>query len=383
VIAWATLALLASIFFSHKLFSSIQVVEAQAGRQARKTRPKSPTEARLPLSLASFKHEHHRLPTTKLQCSDCHTILTQTAPDEIAAATKISIKGYPYHDSCLACHRVTPPQFFRGATPSICTVCHTRSSPRLTARDMHTFPKQNEQVIEKEFPGYFPHNQRDHKRVNCATCHMTDQRAYQTIPVGNSEAPFKPPAGTFKTSPSGHASCFKCHWKDEKPKKDDCAGCHLTPDTVAKNNRNLLSAIAVESFKHWPREWPKRISLKFNHESKDHDDECTTCHDIAKIETLDILKAAVPMAPCAKCHLKTTTPASLAKEIFEEDEDIAEGRNNDPRSKEGKHTCIGCHTTLIGSMPPPCSHYLLFEDTYFKLEDYPKSARQISERCKK
>ena len=45
--------------------------------------------------------------------------------------------------------------------------------------------------------------------------------------------------------------------------------------------------------------------------------------------------------------------------------------------------CTGCHTPAIGSLPPPCSHYLLFEDTYLRLEDYPKSAKQISERCKK
>jgi hypothetical protein len=145
----------------------------------------------------------------------------------------------------------------------------------------------------------------------------------------------------------------------------------------------VFSAHALESFSRWTHEWPKRIALKFNHQSKDHDDECMTCHDITKIETLDILKAEVPIAPCAKCHLKPTTPASIGKEMFDEDEDIAEGRNNDPTSKEGKHTCTGCHSTVIGSLPPPCSHYLLFEDTYLSIEDYPKSAKQISERCKK
>ena len=383
LIAFMIVALCAAAFISYQQFSSAHVVEAQVRPQQKKTRSKRKVPSRPPLFVASFKHESHRAPKTKLNCSDCHTIPTQAASDVIAAATKPSIKGYPYHDSCLGCHRQTPPQFFRGTTPSICTVCHTRSSPRLTARDMNRFPGQNKQAIAQEFPGYFPHEHRDHKRVNCATCHMTDERAYIAITVGDGEASHLPTAGTFKTSPSGHAACFKCHW-EEKPVKDDCAGCHLTPPEVAKKQRHTLSTNAMEWFSRWPREWPKRISLKFNHESESHVEECITCHaNSAEMETLYIPKADVPITACSKCHLKPTTPASLAKEMFEEDEDIAEGRNNIPISKEGKHSCTGCHTAIIGSMPPPCSHYLLFDDTYLKIEDYPKSAKQISERCKK
>jgi hypothetical protein len=386
LIALAIPAALAAILFSYQRASSTAVIESEAPHQQRRIRPKPKTgtqaEVKTALSSTEFTHETHRAPKTKLNCSDCHTIPAREAPDEIAAATKSSIKGYPYHDSCLDCHRRTPPEFFRGAAPAICNVCHTRSTPRLTAREVSPFPKRSEAVMEVEFPGYFPHDQRDHKRVNCATCHMTDERAYLAIQVGGSESPYKPVNGTFKTSPSGHAACFKCHW-EEKPTKDDCAGCHLTPAAVAKKPRNLPSANAIEWFKSWPLDWPKRLSLKFNHESKNHDDECITCHDLAKMETLDILKADVPIAPCAKCHLKPTTPASLGKEMFEEDDDIAEGRNNSPESREGKHTCTGCHIIAIGSMPPPCSHYLLFDDTYLKLEDYPKSAKQIADRCKK
>lgn len=308
----------------------------------------------------------------------------QTAPDVIAAATKPSIKGYPYHDSCLDCHRrKTPPLFFRGATPAICTVCHTRSSPRLTPRDLSPFPKHNEQVRDYEFPGSFPHAQRDHKLEKCANCHMTDKRAYIAFAINDSEAPFKPADGSFKTSPSSHTACFKCHWDDAKPRKDQCAGCHLLSEDFAEEDRNVLSVNAVKWFKSWPLEWPKRFSLKFNHESKSHVAECITCHlNITEMNTLDILKAEVPIAPCAKCHLQKGTPANLATEMYNEDDDIIEGRNNDPVSREGKNSCSGCHTTAIGSMPPPCSHYLLFDDTYFVLEDYPKSAKQLIKLCK-
>lgn len=379
LIALAVLAAVALIAFFSRYVSSNQVVAAQTRRQQPKTRPKAGTPKRKPVA-SSFKHESHRAPKTKLLCSNCHTIPARETPDEIAAATKSTIRGFPYHDSCLECHRRTLPQFFSGAAPTICTVCHTRSSPRLSARDVSKFPKQGEEVIEVEFPGYYPHDQRDHKRVNCATCHATDERAYVGIAMG-SEAAFKPPEGTFKTSPSSHAACFKCHWQDEKPRKDDCAGCHLAPNGVALKPRNQLSANAREWFKSWPREWPKRLSIKFNHESKDHDEECTSCHDLTRIETLDLLKGEVPITTCAssKCHLSPTSRTSISKEMYAEEDDIADEKSS-PLSRLGKHTCTGCHTSAIGSTPPPCSHLLLFAD---QAEDYPHVVKQISERCKK
>lgn len=387
LIALAILAAFGVSVVYHQRSVIIASAEGQTRKQQKKPGPKPKTSiqsrSKAKVGLVSFKHEHHRLPTAKLICSNCHTIPSPDTPDLVAAATKTSIKGYPYHDSCLECHRTTRPQIFLGSTPVICTVCHTRSSPRLTARDMYPFPKQSVKAIAREFPGYFPH--REHKVLNCAACHLKDERASILMPVGGSETNYKPADGTFKTSASKHASCFgKCHWDKDKPLKDDCAGCHLTPAVVAQKKRNLLSPNAVNWFAGWPREWPRRFSLKFNHESKDHNEDCKDCHvNINQVETLDVLKAEVPITTCVKCHLKSSSPTSIGKEMFAEDEDISEGRNNHPSSKEGKHTCTGCHTTIIGSTPPPCSHYLLFDDTYLSIEDYPKSARQISERCKK
>ncbi|HYJ45089.1 MAG TPA: cytochrome c3 family protein, partial [Pyrinomonadaceae bacterium] len=211
----------------------------------RTTRPQpkadeSQTTGRGGRNYSRFKHEDHRAPVAKLDCADCHAIPNAAAPDTVAAATKPSVKGYPYHDSCVRCHRQ---EFFRGAAPAICNVCHTRSSPRLTARDMDPFPKEGDQLIAREFPGYFPHalhqgviarntqtekgdsifvravfrplDDNPPKAVdNCATCHVTDDRAPADVAVGGPEGKFKPAApGTFKTSPSGHASCFNCHWQ--------------------------------------------------------------------------------------------------------------------------------------------------------------------------
>jgi hypothetical protein len=339
---------------------------------------------------ARFRHESHRPPAAKLDCNDCHAIRSAAAPDRITAATNASADGYPYHDSCVQCHRQ---QFFVGAAPSICTVCHTRSSPRLTARDMRPFPRQTDQAIAREFPGYFPHSlhqgvlaRRDdgernwtfvrasfrapdtaQQLDNCASCHLTDERAPEPIKVGGTEATYKPEAGTFKTVPAGHAACFNCHWQAQKPLKDDCAGCHLSQAEYAKRKRaasieaplpGVMSANAAQWFKTWPQDWPKRLSIKFRHQTTNHDVGCTTCHiNITQMETLNIPKADVPIATCAPCHI-SASPV-LRREgganvtIFSEMADEAKDADNK------SNTCVGCHTSLIGSERPPCSHYLI------------------------
>ena len=405
-----------TIFFSSALLSllflypRVSSSAIEPGQQRRRTQ-QQPTRRRPTTSqtqatsrsaarnYARFKHEDHRQPVARLDCADCHTIPSPAAPDRIAAATKPSLDGYPYHDSCVRCHRQ---QFFRGATPPICTVCHTRASPRLTARDMHPFPKQNETVMAREFPGYFPHSlhqsviarkpdvppasSTDESRSfiraafktfdetpaklpdNCATCHLTDERAPAPIAVGGTEATFKPEAkGTFKTVPSGHAACFNCHWQSQKPLKDDCAGCHLSQSEYTKKKRaaspeavlpGVLSPNAVAWFKAWPSAWPKRLSLKFRHATADHDIGCTTCHiNLTQMETLNIPKADVPVATCAICHVRTSSPV-LRKDgttITFFSEMTAEASDKDNKT----NTCIGCHTTLIGRERPPCSHYLV------------------------
>jgi hypothetical protein len=392
--------LLALLFFYPQTSSTAAEPQQRRRQQQNRRRPARPgtQTARGPArNYSLFKHADHRLPVAKLECSDCHAIPSASAPDTIAAATKPSVEGYPYHDSCVRCHR---PQFFKGAAPAICTVCHKRASPRLTARDVHPFPKQGEQAIAREFPGYFPHTL--HQSViarggelwrdgalgrwgfvrassgaiddapakeldNCATCHLTDARPPAAIAVGGTEAPFKPEAnGTFKTVPAGHSSCFNCHWQSQKPVKDDCAGCHLSRDAYTKLKRasaaeaplpGLLSPGAVQWFRAWPREWPKRLSIKFRHETPNHDVGCTTCHiNITQMETLNIPKADVPITTCAPCH-NSTSPV-LRKEsgnltIFSEMTEEAKDKDNKT------HTCVGCHTGLIGRERPPCSHYLV------------------------
>lgn len=394
-------ALASAIIFLCTHTSSQAAIEPQRrtqpqGRRRRSPQPRTPSRARTARDYSRFRHADHRPPVAKLDCESCHTIASPAAPDTVAAATRPSIKGYPYHDSCVNCHRQ---QFFRGASPAICTVCHTRSSPRLTSRDVHPFPKQSAQAIAREFPGYFPHElhqsliARDLKPPhddgnawsaahasqslidetppsqaldNCAVCHTPETRAPSTIKVGGTEEIFKPEAGTFKTVPAGHASCLNCHWQSQKPTKEDCAGCHLSPVEFTKKKRaagaeaplpGLLSPNAVQWFKTWPREWPKRLSIKFRHQTENHDIGCTTCHiNITQMETLNIPQADVPIETCAPCH-NSASPV-LRKEavnltIFSE-------MSGEEKDKDNKtNTCIGCHTSVIGRERPPCSHYLV------------------------
>ena len=274
----------------------------------------------------------------------------------------------------------------------ICSTCHTRSSPRLTAKEIFPFPKP-ENVRTHELIGYFSHGSREHRNAtrNCAACHLKDQRAAIAFAATGVEKDYVPAEGTFKTMPSGHASCFaNCHWDKDEPTKDQCAGCHLTAEAFAAKKRNLLSPVTTELFKDWPRDWPRRVSLKFNHESENHREEknpelvCTKCHSqIRQAEPLGVPDVKITSCADSGCHFERTSRTSIRKEMFAEDEDIAEGRNNDPSTRSGLNACTGCHAKPIGSSPPPCSHYLLFEDKYFNATDYPKSAKQLSERCRK
>jgi len=394
LIALAIVATLAITLCRYQHFSSMPVVEAQVRRQTKKTRAKRNNLTRtLP---SSFNHETHRAPTTKLNCSNCHTITARETPDEIVAATKPSIKGYPYHDSCLECHRRTSPQFFSGATPAICTVCHVRSSPRLTARDVYPqFPKQID-LTYRQLPGYFPHDKHrqvisdlkkvaDLKQVSCADCHKKDERIPVALLVGGDEKTLTPAAGTFQKSPDlpndpplAHSYCFDCHWEtnDEtkKPSKTNCSGCHLTQKGFAQKESYLLLPIRAPWFKDWPSKWPRRVSLKFRHERKEHVASCTSCHaNIVETATLNMTNLS--MDPCFRCH-RSEKP-KIFDELEAEDDDSKTISGKDLTSKEGKNTCSGCHMTLIGSAPPPCSHYRLDEDKYLT-GDYPK----VSERCK-
>lgn len=351
--------------------------------------PRETSKGQTGLDYGRFSHKSR---SHQEACSSCHKVPTlnwQRARDFPDVA------DYPTHESCVRCHRQ---QFFNGARPVICSICHTRVSPRDDAR--FPFAKPN---ATHQFAIEFPHDKHqdviaaldpqpaldpkpalgsrrnpdsqdsglragtitaarfnshsearfvaasfvalghatDEKAQynNCSICHATNTQALQKPARGWPDA-FVPAAESFKTAPTSHASCFNCHWKNQAPTKDDCAGCHKL--AAFKDQADTFNAAS----------WLERISEKFTHEREQHVAECTTCHiNITKSSTLRGLKPDVPITSCAACH-KTSTDAAivtLSKEMNE-------------REKDQTFVCAKCHTSNVGRKSVPASHAALFAE---------------------
>ena len=283
----------------------------------------------------------HSTPKHKSACNTCHKIPTK---DWTKASAFPDITDYPGHDACVSCHR---PQFFRGARPPICTVCHVKTSPRDEARYAFSKPASRLQFVIE-----FPHDRHQDviasKRTNprskvlahappqqfnnCTICHAQATTA-ATPPTGGWLDAYAPPPATFKAVPADHSSCFSCHWKSQEPIATNCNGCHKLATTP------YLATI------------PTRISLKFMHDGggdkKQHVAECTTCHiNITKSTTLRNLKPDVPITSCTECHNKDGLRQDLNTELTALDKNRA-------------FTCVYCHTSNVGKLDAPASHYLI------------------------
>jgi len=165
---------------------------------------------------------------------------------------------------------------------------------------------------------------------NCSICHFVNNTIIG-VPAPRSSDVFEPPVGTFKTMPGRHDSCFNCHWKNQKPTSDNCAGCH-EPATP-------FVAMGL----------PARKYARFSHEGGkgEHVMECTTCHiNITRASTLRGLTPDVPIAACATCHKdnkKTTYPKLVTiEEEFEQFKKTS--------------SCTYCHAADVGKKKPPASH---------------------------
>jgi len=321
------------------------VAQKRKGRRA--ARPQTVKKAAVDYSRFSHATSKHRG-----ACNTCHQSPTtnwkrvRDFPD---------VADFPGHNACVSCHRQ---QFFKGAKPVICSVCHSRVSPRDDARFL--FPKP---ASPAQFLIEFPHDK--HQDViarrfrrpaiaqeslfvrasfssvaedktkhynNCEICHGPRTTA-PVAPAAGWPDSFVPDAATFKDAPASHAACFNCHWKAQQPNKENCGGCHKLPDKPAGN--------APLNVAH------PRISVKFRHAREQHVAECTTCHiNITKAATLRGLMPDVPMTACTECHNKDGLRLDLNKELEAID------RNRD-------FACAYCHTSDVGRRDPPASHYLI------------------------
>ncbi|MBC7912230.1 MAG: hypothetical protein H7Y30_17115 [Pyrinomonadaceae bacterium] len=317
----------------------------QTGRTVRR-RNQSRSQRKPARDYSQFSHRSAK--HQSLACDACHKAPTA---NWLKASAFPDVADYPSHASCIKCHRT---EFFKGARPLICSVCHTKVSPRDEAR--FDFEKPNQ---PSQFSTIFPHDKhqdviasdrfkgepvaaahalrsapraQDKSRAqyyNCAVCHQTEAKTPN--PPGGFPDNFMPPAGTFKAAPVGHASCYNCHWKNQEPTHNDCAGCHKLSET------DVAMRLA-----------PKRNSLKFAHEPLEaHIAECASCHiNITRESSLLNLKPDVPITSCStsSCHLAQTQTE------FEQ------------RKLDSSFGCVKCHTSDVGKRPVPASHSALFTE---------------------
>ena len=267
----------------------------------------------LPIDYTKFSHSTQKHRST---CNSCHKI---SFPD---------ITDYPSHNACVSCHR---PQFFKGARPPICSVCHSKTSPRDDVRFAFRNP-----ATKLQFDVEFPHDR--HQDVIAMAFAHAPQQNYNNCTICHGSR-----SAMFKAAPTDHSSCFNCHWKSQEPVAANCNGCHK----LAKSPYALTD--------------PARISAKFIHdgggEKKQHVAECTTCHiNITKAASLRGLKPDVAITACTECHNKDGLRQDLNTELNAIDKNRA-------------FVCVYCHAPNVGSLDPPASHYVIAQRSPLQRKD--------------
>lgn len=351
------LALVAIIVsFYPQPFSNGGLATGQKRSSRRVARPQT---AGIKVDYSKFSHATNK---HQAACNTCHKVPTSNwqkirdYPD---------ITDYPEHNTCVSCHRA---QFFKGAKPVICSICHSKVSPKDDARFafrkpagprqfLIEFPHDKHQdVIAKLFrslpiqprfvrasftsSSFYADDKTKHYN-NCEICHGP-RAAPSVAPTSGWVDGFVPDNLTLKSVPVSHATCFGCHWKSEQPVNDNCVGCHKLPSPPV--------VLAVD-------DWPKRKSMKFRHGREQHIAECTACHiNITKATTLRGLKPDVPITSCTTCHNKDGQRFDLSTEL------TAIDKNRD-------FVCVYCHTSDVGRRDPPASHYLSAGRTAVKRGD--------------
>ena len=343
--------------------------------QSRRARSRQPAR---PARFSSFPHDQK---AHQLDCATCHKFPSSNWNKvRTGDAAFPDITDYPKHESCLNCHRQ---QFFRGARPAICSICHVTPQPRGGPR--HPFPNPREifdlspkgKLASSDFQISFPHDKhieivtasgaakspfrnasfaaRRRAEESCAICHATLQ------PQGKSPDEFvtKPPAtlgdgfwlkkGTFKSVPTGHTTCFTCHSQESgiTPTPVDCLSCHKIkqPAPAADFDAKLASQIGVTE-KFVLDAWRKRDSSgKFQHDFQMHNElSCDTCHNVQTMNTVDPKTKRVALSSCATCHATATV-----------DDGGAINFEVQSRKTNAAFQCTKCHVTL-GKLPVPPSH---------------------------
>lgn len=372
----------------------VRASSAAAGAQRARGSAQRRTPARARGPRVDYTKFTHSTPAHREgSCDSCHKSPSDNwAQVRDPASAFPDITDYPEHDSCLGCHRQ---QFFRGARPAICSVCHTVVSPRASARFPFANPAAAFARSEKgrarasEFALNFPHDvhqdvmarapgrreggarfvraafaqeqAKASKPNSCSVCHVTytSQPAPAPAAADAKAGAGQPalPAGLLKTTPTGHDSCFNCHWQDggEKPVSTDCAGCHkplpkgaAPPGPKGKDADPQFAARAGFTDPHVVRKLLRRDSVTFAHEEERHREiDCATCHTrIPALSTLDEATLKVPILSCgagSSCHIGAKPKRILNEEV-------------DKKLADPGFQCAKCHFNLGRAEKPPRSH---------------------------
>lgn len=325
----------------------------------------------------------HRTEAHMRDCATCHKFPSQNWKEARPADVAFpDVTEFPEHSSCLDCHRE---QFFarERPAPQICSVCHVQISPRFTDRrhfpDLKggesdfrigfphashveivgiatptRLPSVGGRVITTAFGRQTPAAQTSDPK-SCVVCHQT------YLPSGNADKEFasNPPPdlgdafwlkrGTFKTTPQDHATCATCHSEETGilPAPSDCNACHklaIAADAALLDFNPTMPARMSITDPLMLRPWRRRGSSgTYRHEGGMHPDlACTTCHDVAKLNTLDRATLRVPVTACAVCHITATA-----------DDGGVLNYEADKRKTDPKFTCVKCHLTLGREAIPP------------------------------
>lgn len=336
---------------------------------------------------SAFPHNKH-----KSSCDSCHKFPSANWKTVRKTDAFPDITEYPRHESCLSCHR---PQFFKGGNPAICSICHTNPSPRGGPR--HPFPNPREifdaspkgkTAAASDFRIAFPHDKHidivsrhtpetpktvrgtmfvsarldvttDESAASCAVCHQTDKPQndsddeYLTKPPAKPGDAFWLKKGTFKTVPTGHATCFTCHSADTGilPAPTGCATCHklAAPDPKTDFDAKTAAPMKIDD-KITLAAWRRRdSSATFRHEWFSHAElACTVCHNAAGMNTTDALSKKVRVLSCGGdgtgCHITPTA-----------DDGGALNYEIEARRKDAGFGCVKCHLAY-GRAAIPESH---------------------------
>ena len=166
--------------------------------------------------------------------------------------------------------------------------------------------------------------------------------------------------GTFQTVPNSHAVCFTCHNADSgiPPAPADCNVCHklLQPEQKLKVDFDPKLAPRWELPTRLFSAWSRRISAgAFRHEGGEHPTlNCTACHNITMMNTLDPKTLKVPVQSCGGaegCHITATT-----------DDGGAMNYEIDQKKKDPAFVCTKCHISF-GKEAVPADHLACDSDT--------------------